>query len=255
MSPPSAHIHATRTLHRRYWQRSILVPLWTQQLLLQICSVIIFWFAITIYWTGGPKHGPPKGSNPREQAILASFFVLYLALLLATLGEILLYCANTLQPKGYLASQLLKTVASAGVWATLGVYPYAIRDPVGNRTQVTVGLEVLFLWVQCVVPCSSPAFANACQNPDALVPRARPARVARGARHPPRGGRTRRRPGAAAGPSQLPARADGADERADAAASQPRARRPAPCGERRVAPSDVTTFMIFAHGARHFYGA
>jgi hypothetical protein len=151
MSPPSAHVHAARTLHRRYWQRSILIPLWTQQLLLQVCSVIIFWFAVTIYWSGGPKHGPPKGSNAREQAILASFFVLYLALLLATLGEILLYCANTLQPKGYLASQLLKTVASAGVWATLGVYPYAIRDPVGNRTQVTVGLEVLFLWVQCVL--------------------------------------------------------------------------------------------------------
>lgn len=152
MSPPVVSAHGAHTLHRRYWQRSILIPLWTQQLLLQLCSVIIFWFAITIYWTGGPKHGPPKDSNKREQAILGVFFVLYIALLLATLGEILLYCANTLQPKGYLASQLLKTVASAGVWATLVVYPYAIRDPIGDRTQVTVGLEVLFLWVQYVTP-------------------------------------------------------------------------------------------------------
>jgi hypothetical protein len=233
MSPPPAHIHAARTLHRRYWQRSILIPLWTQQLLLQICSVIIFWFAITIYWTGGPKHSPPKGSNPREQAILASFFVLYLALLLATLGEILLFCANTLQPKGYLASQLLKTVASAGVWATLGVYPYAIRDPVGNRTQVTVGLEVLFLWVQCVDPFSALSRVNVHQDPHALVPRPRLARVARGARHPPRGGRARRC-GPAAQPPELPARADGAGERADTATGQPRARRPTPRGERRV---------------------
>ncbi len=192
MSPPTASAHAARTLHRRYWQRSILVPLWTQQLLLQICSVVIFWFAITIYWAGGPKHGPPKGSNPREQAILASFFVLYLALLLATFGEILLYCANTLQPKGYLASQLLKTVASAGVWATLGVYPYAIRDPVGNRTQVTVGLEVLFLWVQCVVPFL--CLAQMLTSPESRCSRPSCTRCLSGARSVPSAARRPRSP-------------------------------------------------------------
>jgi hypothetical protein len=191
MPTPTVPAHDPHTLHRRYWQRSILIPLWTQQFLLQLCGVIIFWFAITIYWVGGPKHGPAKGSNPREQAILGAFFVLYISLLLATFGEILLYCASTLQPKGYLASQLLKTIASAGVWASLGVYPYAIRDPVSDRMQVTVGIEVLFLWLQYVAalpPSPDHIVLTRFQNPHALVPRSRRARLARRASHPPRGG-------------------------------------------------------------------
>jgi hypothetical protein len=135
-------------LHRRYWQRSILIPLWTQQFLLQLVGCVIFWFAITIYWGGGPKHGAGPAPNHREQAILGAFFILYLTLLLATLGEMLLYCANSLQPKGYLISQLLKFVASVGVWATLVLYPLVIKNPIASRLQVAIGMEAVFAWLQ-----------------------------------------------------------------------------------------------------------
>jgi hypothetical protein len=137
-------------LHRRYWQRSILYPLWTQQFLLQLCGCIIFWFAITIFWGGGPKHGAGPGVNPKEQAILGAFFSLYLSLLLATLAEILLFSVNSLQPKGYFISQLLKFIASSGVWATLVLYPLVIKDPLSNRLQVAVGMDVVFAWLQYV---------------------------------------------------------------------------------------------------------
>jgi hypothetical protein len=135
-------------LHRRYWQRSILIPLWTQQFLLQLVGVVIFWGAITIYWSGGPKHGPPKSGNPAEQAILGIFFILYLSLTLATMGEILLYCVNALQPKGYLLSQVLKTLASCGVWGTLVLWPRIIHDPLASRLQATIGMEAVFAWLQ-----------------------------------------------------------------------------------------------------------
>jgi hypothetical protein len=136
-------------LHRRYWQRSILIPLWTQQLLLQLCGVVFFWFAITIFWDGGPSHGSPlKGGSHGEKAVLAIFFLLYVSLLLATLGEILLWSASVLKPKGYLVSQILKTMASAGVWFTLVLYPFVIKDPVYSRKQVAVGMEAVFAWLQ-----------------------------------------------------------------------------------------------------------
>jgi len=135
-------------LHRRYWQRSILIPLWTQQFLLQVVGVILFWAAITIWWGGGPAHGPSKNGDHREQALLGVFFILYLSLTLATLGEILLYCANALQPKGYLMSQLVKTTASVGVWASLVLWPFVIRDHIASRLQATVGMEAVFLWLQ-----------------------------------------------------------------------------------------------------------
>ena len=146
--PTQSEIH----LHRRYWQRSILIPLWTQQFLLQLVGVILFWAAITIYWGGGPAHGGPKGPNRKEHAVLGVFFILYLSLTLATLGEILLYCANALQPKGYLLSQLVKTIASCGVWATLVLWPYVINDPLASRFQATIGMEAVFAWLQYGLP-------------------------------------------------------------------------------------------------------
>jgi hypothetical protein len=142
--PSPSEIH----LHRRYWQRSILIPLWTQQFLLQVVGVILFWAALTIWWAGGPAHGPQKDPNRREQAILGAFFILYLTLTLATLGEILLYCANSLKPKGYFISQLTKTVASVGVWVTLVLWPYVIKDPIVSRFQATIGIEAVFAWLQ-----------------------------------------------------------------------------------------------------------
>ncbi|KAF2669960.1 hypothetical protein BT63DRAFT_226509 [Microthyrium microscopicum] len=145
---PSHAQHAHAELHRRYWQRSILIPLWTQQFLLQLTGTIIFYFAVTIYWAGGANHGKGPKVDRREQAILGSFFVLYLSLLLATLGEVLLYCVNALQPKRYLISQLLKLIASSGVWATLIVYPYVIKNPIASRTQVAIGMEAIFAWLQ-----------------------------------------------------------------------------------------------------------
>jgi hypothetical protein len=138
-------------LHRRYWHRSILIPLWTQQFLLQLVGVIVFWAAITIFWGGGPAHGPPvKKPNRTEQAILGSFFILYLTLTLATLAEMLLYCAGALQPKGYLLSQLLKTTASVGIWGALVLWPYVIKDPIVSRFQATIGMEAVFAWLQYV---------------------------------------------------------------------------------------------------------
>jgi hypothetical protein len=135
-------------LHRRYWQRSILIPLWTQQLLLQLCGVIFFWLAISIFWGGGPSHGSPTGGKKSEQAILAALFLLYVSLLLATLGEILLYSAGVLRPKGYLLSQVLKTLASIAVWGDLVLYPYVINDPITNRRQVAIAMEAVFAWLQ-----------------------------------------------------------------------------------------------------------
>jgi len=143
MPSPSEVYH-----HRRYWQKSILIPLWTQQFLLQVIGVVGFWAAITIYWSGGPSHGPSKKGDKKEQAILGVFFILYLTLTLATLGEMLLYCAHALQPKGYLLSQVLKFVASVGVWATLVLWPYVIKDPLAPRLQATVGMEAIFAWLQ-----------------------------------------------------------------------------------------------------------
>ena len=135
--------------HRRYWQRSILIPLWTQQFLLQLVGVVIFWFAVSINWFGGPSHGiPGKNQKRGEQAILGAFFILYLSLLLFTLAEIVLYCAHALKPKGYFLSQLCKTIASAGVWASLVLYPYVIKDPIYSRMQVAVGMEAVFAWLQ-----------------------------------------------------------------------------------------------------------
>jgi hypothetical protein len=142
--PSPSEIH----LHRRYWQRSILIPLWTQQFLLQLVGVILFWGAITIWWAGGPSHGPSKKPDRREQALLGVFFVLYLSLTLATMGEILLYCAKALQPKGYLFSQVVKTVASTGVWATLILWPRIINDPLASRRLVSISMEAVFLWLQ-----------------------------------------------------------------------------------------------------------
>jgi hypothetical protein len=149
--PSPSELH----LHRRYWQRSILIPLWTQQFLLQVVGVIVFWAAITIYWGGGPKHGPPKDPNRTEQAVLGIFFILYLSLTLATLGEILLYCASALQPKGYFLSQLFKFTASCGVWVSLGLWPYIVNDPLASRFQATVGMEAVFAWLQYVAPLVS----------------------------------------------------------------------------------------------------
>jgi len=137
-------------LHRRYWQRSILIPLWTQQLLLQLCGVVFFWYAISIFWVGGPSHGSPLrgGGSKGEQAILATLFLLYLSLLLATLGEMLLYSAGVLRPKGYLLSQVLKTLASVAVWGDLVLYPFVIKDPITSRKQVAICMEAVFAWLQ-----------------------------------------------------------------------------------------------------------
>jgi hypothetical protein len=146
--------HSEQLLYRRYWQRSILYPLWTQQFLLQLVALTAFWFALTIFWNGeigNPSLGKPGHENPtkrKERITLGIFFAMYLTLVLATLAEIVLFCTGSLQPKGYFYSQLLKTVLSVVVWAVLVMYPLVIKNPLVSRLQATIGMEAAFAWLQ-----------------------------------------------------------------------------------------------------------
>jgi hypothetical protein len=138
--------------HRRYWHRSILYPLWTQQFLLQLTALVAFWFALTIFWNGeignpANRKGPNAGRR-KERATLGIFFAMYLTLVLATLAEIVLFCIGALKPKGYFLSQLLKTVLSIVIWAVLVLYPLVIKNPLVSRMQATIGMEAIFAWLQ-----------------------------------------------------------------------------------------------------------
>ena len=50
---------------QRYWRRSILIPLWIQQLLIQFSAGVFFWMIISNFWNGMPTgHG---GANKSER--------------------------------------------------------------------------------------------------------------------------------------------------------------------------------------------
>lgn len=150
--PTSNPNHNAQTHHdmhhpRRYYHRSILIPLWTQQLLLQLLGAILFWYATVLLWS--PGHGPgPLPTDGRTRALLAAFAVMYAALVVATMCEVLLWCISRLTPATYLASQIGKTVLSAGVWGVFVWYPKVIRDPVASRREVTVAMSAVFAWLQ-----------------------------------------------------------------------------------------------------------
>ena len=42
---------------QRYWRRSILIPLWVQQLMIQLCAGVVFWMIISNFWNAFPGHG------------------------------------------------------------------------------------------------------------------------------------------------------------------------------------------------------
>lgn len=48
---------------QRYWRRSILIPLWVQQLLIQLCAGVVFWMIIYNFWNYFPGHG---GGRPAK---------------------------------------------------------------------------------------------------------------------------------------------------------------------------------------------
>ena len=48
---------------QRYWRRSILIPLWTQQLLIQVSAGVVFWMIISNFWNAFPGHG---GGQPAK---------------------------------------------------------------------------------------------------------------------------------------------------------------------------------------------
>jgi hypothetical protein len=45
---------------QRYWRRSILIPLWVQQLLIQLCAGVVFWMIVYNFWNYLPGHGGGK---------------------------------------------------------------------------------------------------------------------------------------------------------------------------------------------------